>query len=450
MDMARVMDLILGAVVLLLHVTYGIAPILGAAAALCWFAAASIIYLLLIAALAVVMLSPAGQRFHGRAVARLAQPRFDWAFPFAVTLSSIYFTLPNEVALPGVVLFAAATLLLVRRFPPPVSVAASAVAVALLLIVKLAAFPPPPDAADMLPVIKWADLQLLAGHNPYREDYSAVTVGPFYYLPVQWLLYLPFVWARIDPRWLNFFSILGFCVVFWLLFCKNSHRTLYAGFLVGVIGSRPSMEMIIQGHVWPVWCLIGIFACLFLRGRRAWAAVVLGILLATNQTFLLVWGLWLAHELAAFRWPRALALCAISLLTYAVIVLPFADLSLDFFAQNYVVLPRLAGENSEKFNHNPTMQLSLLNVITTLGLERLRFLLQALSGVAGIWAIWRRRPADPAWFLALCGLAYLVAVSLNVQVWKYYYMPGVLLIFLSFSNTIGQIRGAGGRPPAVA
>lgn len=442
--------MILAAILFLLHVTYGIAPILGAVAVRDWFAATSIVYLLLVLALAVVTLSPAWRRSYGRAVERLASPRFDWVSPFAVTLTSIYFTLPNAVALPGVVLFAAITLFLVRRFPPAVSVAASGVAVAVLLIVKLAAFPPPPDAADMLPVIRWADLQLLAGHSPYHEDYSAVTIGPFYYLPVQWLIYLPFVWARIDPRWLNLIGIFGFCVVFWALFGQNTRRTLYAGFLVGLIASRPSMEMIIQGHVWPVWCLIGVFACLFLRGRHHFAAVVLGLLLATNQTFLIVWGLWLAHDLTAFGWRGALKLCAISLLVYAVIVLPFTRLSLDFFAQNYVVLPRLAGENSEKFNHNSTMQLSLLNVITTFGVANLRFPLQALSGVVGLWAILRRRPADPAWFLAVCGLAYLVAVSLNVQVWKYYYIPGVLLIFLSFANTIGENRGAGERPRAVA
>jgi hypothetical protein len=437
--------MIAGAVLFLLHVTYGVAPILGAVAARDWFAATSIVYVLLITALAVVYISPAWRRSYDRAVEQLVSPRFDWAFAFAVTLTSIYFTLPNRVALPGALLFAAVTLALVRRFPPGVSVAASGAAIAVLLIVKLAAFPPSPDAADMLPVIRWADLQLLAGHNPYHEDYSAVTIGPFYYLPVQWLIYLPFVWAGIDQRWLNFFSILGLCVVAWTVFGRSPRRTLYAGFLVGLIGSRPSMEMIVQGQVWPVWCLLGMFACMVLRGLQQWAAILVGVLLATNQTFLLVWGLWLVHTFAAFGPRRTLTLFAISLLVFAIIVLPFTSLSLDFFMQNYIVLPRLAGENSEKFNHNSTTQLSLLNVITTIGAAKLRLPLQALSGIAGIWAIVRRRPADPPGFLAICGLAYLFAVSLNVQVWKYYYIPGVLLIFLSFPNTIGRTAGAAER-----
>jgi hypothetical protein len=29
----------------------------------------------------------------------------------------------------------------------------------------------------------------------------------------------------------------------------------------------------------------------------------------------------------------------------------------------------------------------------------------------------------------VCGLTYLWAISLNTQVWKYYYVPGLLLLF---------------------
>jgi hypothetical protein len=203
----------------------------------------------------------------------------------------------------------------------------------------------------------------------------------------------------------------------------------YFGILVGLAASRPATEMVFQGQVWPFWLLLSVFAVLELRGRHLAAALALGVLLAMSQTTLLLLALTGPYSLRTYGLRRTMVLALVTLLVFAVIVVPFSRLGSEFFVQNYYALPKLAGEYSERIFHNAITQMSLLNLITTLGVKDLRAPLQLAAILAGMALLLVRPIPGPRFFLVACGLSFLWAIGLNVQVWKYYYVPGLLLIF---------------------
>jgi hypothetical protein len=422
----REFPLLLGALIFLLHACYGIAPILGTQARGVMFLTFSVVFVVL---LGWFLVAYAFQPRRADPLSAALPGHLGAAFAVLMVTTAIYFNFPNRIAGPGMVVFLAIIGFLARSGRARHVVAASAVAIIVAMLVKLLVVGTGPEGADMLPVIKWADEQFLIGNNPYFEDYTHVTIGPFYYLPVQWLFYLPLVAAGMDQRVLNVAAVLAVIGLYFLVFGKSRDRIAYLGILVGIAASRPGTEMVFQGHVWPFWLLLSVYAGLVLHGRHMAAAVVLGVLLATSQTMLLVLALSAAYYLRELGLRRAVMIGLVNLIVYLAIVVPFTRWGIDFFVQNYYALPKLAGEYSERTFQNAVTQISLLNLTTTLGVKELRAPLQLAAVLAGMaLLLWRRIPG-PRYFLVISGLCFLWAIGLNVQVWKYYYVPGLLLVF---------------------
>ncbi len=367
----------------------------------------------------------------------------DAALPILMIASAAYFSLPNRLALALVALFVVAQAALLARGKLRLSLLASGGVLLVAFVVVVARTSISHLGADMLPVTAWADRVFLHGLNPYFEDYTSVTPGPFYYLPLQWLIYLPFVALHLDLRLLNLASLLG-VVGLYVLVWRDIPRP-WTGFavLLAVIASRPSTEMVYQGEVWPLWFLVSAFAVAFLRRRLVPAAVLLGLLLACNQTTLVLAALLGVHQLRTGRsWRETALLGGIVLVVYAAIVFPFARGVGAFIDQNYIVLPHLAGIMSERTYHNAITQVSLINVLTRLGLIGLRGPLQVGIGIIGMAVLALRRRTTTGDFLAVCALTYLVAIGLNVQVWKYYYIQGLVLLFWSVFAPVATPREA--------
>ena len=97
---------------------------------------------------------------------------------------------------------------------------------------------------------------------------------------------------------------------------------------------------------------------------------------------------------------------------------------------------------SERTYHNAITQVSLINVLTRLGLIGLRGPLQVGIGIIGMAVLALRRRTTTGDFLAVCALTYLVAIGLNVQVWKYYYIQGLVLLFWSVFAPVATPREA--------
>jgi hypothetical protein len=425
---------------LILHICYGVAPNLGNEPQRSLFflgSSAAFFAVLLVLFLFCVFKHDPMNGFFG--VSDRGLQLLCIGSAVAVVCSSLFFSFPNAVAIPAIFAFAVLSRLLWWRGGMVYLVYGAVAATVLLLAVKaLDPELPSTAAADMLPVIKWADLEFLAGRNPYFEDYTAVTDGPFYYLPVQWLLYLPFVGLGLDQRLLNLFSMFGCLALFTLVLRGNPHRLACLAGLACLCASRPAVEMIAKGQVWPLWLIVCCYAAAFAADRNVLAAVLLGVMLATNQTFVLLFALVGVYELRNAGLHRALLLGLISLGVYGIIVLPFAHGPIDFLLQYYIELPRLAGVSSERL-HNSVLQLSLVGIVTALGIGDLRQVLQVLCGVIGLAAIGFHRTLRRPHFLALAGMIYIIVVALNVQVWKYYYIPGFWLILWSVA---GRMSGS--------
>ena len=236
----------------------------------------------------------------------------------------------------------------------------------------------------MLPVIAWADRTFLHGLNPYFEDYTSVTPGPFFYLPLQWLVYLPFVALHLDLRLLNLASVFGTIGLYLLLWRDIPRRWTGFALLLALIASRPSTEMVYQGEVWPLWFMVSAFAVAFYRQRLRLAAVVLGLLLACNQTTLVLAALVGVYQVrSGTNWRETLLLGAIVLVVYCVIVFPFARGVVAFIDEYDIIVPHLGGIMTERAFHNSITQVSLVNVLTRLGLIGLRG--PCCSSPSGSW-----------------------------------------------------------------
>ena len=376
---------------------------------------------------------------------RVATPDMvDAILPIVTIVSALYFSLPDGVAILltlGCVLPQA--FLLARR-----ALRASLIFSCGFLLVGLFAVIVKTKlrhlGADMLPVSVWADRSFLHGMNPYFGDHTAVTPWPFFYLPLQWLIYLPLVVLHLDVRWINFVSIVG---TIWLLtrLWRDLMRPWTAfALLLALVAARPSTEMLYQGEVWPLWFLISAFIVAFLRGRVWLAGVLVGLLLAYSQTALVIAALIAVHQLrSGGPWRVTLTAGAVALLVYLAFIFPFAHGMVAFIDTNYIVLPHLAGIISERVRHNATTQVSLTNLLTRLSASRWRASLQLMAGLGGMLVL-ALRPTSPRGFLIVCGITYLVAIGLNMQVWKYYYVPG--LVFLFWSTVTTETTGTALRP----
>ncbi|MDE2582196.1 MAG: DUF2029 domain-containing protein [Rhodospirillales bacterium] len=368
--------------------------------------------------------------------------RLDALLPIVMIASAAYFSLPNRLALVLVAAFLVAQGAIVAWGRLRLSLLVSCAVLLVAFSVVIARSSIDHLGADMLPVIAWADRVFLHGLNPYFEDYTSVTPGPFYYLPLQWLIYLPFVALHLDLRLLNLAAVFG-TIGLYLMLWRDSPRP-WSGFavLLAVIASRPSTEMVYQGEVWPLWFMVSAFAVAYYRQRWWLAAVMLGLLLACNQTTLVLAALLAVWQLrSGAPWRKTIGLGAVTAAVYVAITFPFARGVVAFIDQNYIVLPHLAGIMSEQKFHNSITEVSVVNVLTRLHLMSLRGLLQLAAGIAGM-AVLALRRTTPRAFLAVCALTYLVAIGLNVQVWKYYYIQGLLLLFWSIYGP-GEARTPG-------
>jgi hypothetical protein len=415
------------AVLLLIQGTYGFAEVVKPAWRPLLFLSGSGILLVLLGSLAASCLSWEGADGRVAARCRIVE-EFVYAFPTLMIASAIYFLFPNAVAVPAGTLVIAMCVGLRMFYGPHIVVAWTGFAVSMLLAIKFVTTDLNPDVADMLPVIMKQAEFFLSNLSPYGQSYSAVTDGPVYYLPLQWLFYTPLVAFRVDPRFLNILCLGGTAALFLFAIRNAKSHGLYAGMLIGTLASKPSIEMLVQGHMWPIWFLCAAYCATIAARRWITAAAILGALLASSQTMILLFALAAVYQLKALGLLRAVLLSALSLSVYLIFMLPFSGLSAGFFLDHYVYLPMTAGLYSEIVSNNPLLQLSLADLVANSGIWGSRPWLQVMVGLGGMIALGFKAETGITDFLKICGICYLAAISLNIQVWRYYYMPGLLLL----------------------
>ncbi len=283
------------ALLILLHFAYSVTPDLPPALRNLAFLAGSVLLAAVLAAASFFW--PPGMIREPPAAPGVDAKLSDALLAVVMIASAAYFSLPNRLAAPLVATFGAIQVVVLPMRRPRLSLIVSCLS--LLLGLGLAVWWIPLDrlGGDMLPVTVWADKVFLHGMNPYFADHSSITPNPFFYLPLQWLIYVPFVAFHLDPRLLNEIAIVGTISIYLRLWREISFPWTGFAVLLGLIAMRSSTEMLYDGEVWPLWWMISLFAFLIHRRRLRVAALVLGLLLACSQISLAIAALFGVYQI---------------------------------------------------------------------------------------------------------------------------------------------------------
>lgn len=349
----------------------------------------------------------------------------------AALITTVYLLIPTRFALVliGGIVAACALLLRAQRYWS---------CVVLLLVINvvisgtlLDVVPIDRLRADMLSVIMDADTFLMHGTNPYTQSYS----NKFLYLPLQWLVFFPFVVTDIDPRVLNLVCLA--LVSAWIVWLVARGHLEPLVLVVGcpILVSRTAVLMIVDGQVWPYWCLVVAFASSLLFRSWLLSAVIVGTLLATQQTAIAIVALFGVYLYIAVGWSMSARVMVIALLIFSLAMLPWVILQPTLPEYLYIGIQKAFALEHELDPRWDWSEVSILNLLQAIGIGYTRALLQIAVLLSGSLYLAFARHMTLRTFICLTGTVYLFAVSLNVQVFKYYYYPGLLLISLGLSTS---------------
>ncbi|MEH6814118.1 MAG: hypothetical protein V7677_16405 [Motiliproteus sp.] len=299
-----------------------------------------------------------------------------------------------------------------------------------------------PGAADMLPIVQAAGAHFLQGESPYGVVFPQASVFPFVYLPGTWLPYLPLVALDLDLRVLNLVGLIGFAVIAEMLVRNASVRANALSVALYPLLCSPILaQALVYGQVWPYWIMAALLGVFLLQQRLLLAAFILGLMLATRQ-----WAVFFAWPLAVYfagRLPLSefVRLFIVILLGFALLIAPIFIFDPTLFQVAFVDVAKSAPQAflSEKV----TSQVGLVALMSAAGIQSAPLVLMSLVAVVVAVLVYRCRHASPEWLIFFVGLAYIFFVTCNFQVFRYYYIPGLWFIAMSYAlaSERGSIKG---------
>lgn len=307
----------------------------------------------------------------------------------------------------------------------------------ILAIAHVLSTPLDSSAADMLPIIKAACNHVLQGGMPYGVVFPEASVFPFVYLPGSWLPYLPFVALDLDPRVLNLIAYAAIVLVaeIAVLRCGGDSERL-AILFYPLLMSPVMAQAIVYGHVWSYWMMAVVLGYLLIRFRLYWSAFVIGLMLATRQ-----WAVFIALPVVIYYFfnvppKRFIGLAGVVCLGFSTLLLPsvlydenFVQAAfLDVFASAKVAAQGVVTGAQDKM----ALQVSAVALFKALQVINHKMLfLMMVAAVA--FTSFRSRTLPDNQFVFFLGLVYILLVTVNFQVFRYYYVPGLLLIGIAFA-----------------
>jgi hypothetical protein len=327
-------------------------------------------------------------------------------------------------------------------WPAPVAhlVAGLAIAGVALRLASYAALPLDPMRSDMLPAVHAAARNLLAGHDPYALYQMPGWVVPLVYFPLTWLAYVPATALGVDLRLTNVLLELGLGLVVWRL-ARRRGAHLAPAFWAWTFVASTSLSWSINSEHPVAWLLLAITLAMVIEERPRATAISLGFAMASSPLCAVAALFIGVHWLRRWGLRQALALTAISLLPFSVVLAPFV--AWDPAAFMFGVF-RWHNDNSLfpgiqwNAGHTWATQVGLSGLLWRAGLIRLAKPLQAL--VVGALAVrfWRRGAGAAALAPALLP-AYVAFIMVNPMVWGYLYWPaGVAGLLALASLPVGE------------
>lgn len=413
------------AIVLLLSLAYGL-QYRFKDALFTYFATASGVFLALLAVLSVIALHPAYAS--ARTDARALQP-FAGLLVATAWIVNVYLNSPALAGMPwpAVALGAPLAAVIISRWDRRAGGLAFAACVLAFYCWVLGASPIDVEAANMLPLIMAGSADFLAGQNPYLGQYPEIAgILHFHYLPALWLPYAAMLGAGLDPRLLNV-ALLVLIAVLWYRAAARRGRLPELGLYLAPLMVSPLItKMVVHGHIWPYWLLITVLTIMLVEGRLVLAAMLLGLLMASRQLAVFVAGPLGMYMLARLGLFRGAGHGAIALACFAVLMLPFALWTADFWQLTYLGLPDKG--DAHVLAGNPLDQLSATGLLLHAGAGGFVRAVQALVFLALLLLAWRSGRSSTPPLLIVLGVGYLWTVSLNPFLYQYHYVPGLLLL----------------------
>ncbi len=222
----------------------------------------------------------------GNAVGSAATMRVLAAMCLTQLSLTLFFALPTRPAGLAIAVAWSGALVAGRLRGAAAAVQVAVAAGFVLFAGSLAVVPRSTPGADMLPFISHAIDVFTAGGDPYTADYTAIDGNPFFYPPVQWLIYLPLHVLGLDLRILNLASAAAIVILLeWRIRMHPTAACIRLG-IYPILLCPLVLPMMHSGQVWPYWLAIVGFGVLALDRRWVWAAVVAALAVGLRPTAL--------------------------------------------------------------------------------------------------------------------------------------------------------------------
>lgn len=283
---------------------------------------------------------------------------------------------------------------------------------------------------DLLPIVIGACKNLLHGIDPYTADYSKITGSAFFYLPVQWIFFLPAAKFNVDPRILNVIIIVIFAIwagKFGGINNKNikinSFNLLFMTIVMSPIFTRAGQRT----YILPYWLLLMILIWAFIKRKDMISAILCGLLLAMRQNFIFDAFIIFVGMIGNIKSVRLVTYCIISVTIAGLALAPFVIWHPGFFYEIFVHRPSIAIIGN-LHNEIASKQVGIVPIFRNFGLNIPIFMPQLIVVFVLFVAFVSKIPKTRFEIAIAAGGMDLLVALFGSQTFEYYWGSGFIIV----------------------
>ena len=297
------------------------------------------------------------------------------------------------------------------------------------LLIAIFSFPLTYLRSDMMPVILWADTNLLHHIDPYTTMHVGDRIYDFPYLPGMIVAFLPFTAAHLDIRFGTIaYVAASAALIYW---AARADRRREVAALLAIFLVCPYLQYRHELYLSPHWLTLVAVFVLMQRKHFAWAAFICGISMGIYQFSWIVVPFVLLNGFRRRGWLEAAKLAFLAIIGALLITGPFLASAMHRIANNAV------GQWGQSVAHATAEPMNLSYWVTYLiHPDKLLRLQAALMIVIFLYCFAKKRCATLEDTLRWINVALTLFIMLNVLVDGYFYLMLLvpLLIYTCIAN----------------
>lgn len=202
------------------------------------------------------------------------------------------------------------------------------------MILAIVSFPLTYLRSDMLPVIQWADINVLHHTSPYATMHVGGRIYDFPYLPGMLVAFFPFVAAHLDIRFGSIVYVAASAaLIFWAARVERRHEVAV---LLGLFLLCPFLQYRHELYLQPHWFTLVAIYVLMQHRHFAWAALVFGVSMAIYQFSWILFPFFLLNAFHRRGWLEPIKLTLLAALGSIAVAGPFLVSATRRIANNTV------------------------------------------------------------------------------------------------------------------